>query len=401
VTFNPKVFKKDFPLLNEQIIYLDNASTTQKPNKVIDSVIKFYKDSNANVHRGVYPLSENATFQYENSRNIIANFINADKEEIIFTKSTTESINIVANGIIDKLQNGDEIIVSEMEHHSNLVPWIALTKKHNVKLNFIPVLDDGMLDISTLENLITKNTKLISITHMSNVIGVINPIEKIINIAQSYKIKTLIDAAQSISHLSIDVKKLNCDYLVFSGHKIMGPTGVGILYAKKNILNSMPPLLYGGHMIRDVDLKTFSYNEIPWKFEAGTNNIAQAIGLGTAIEYFKKLDQIAIHKHTKNLILYLINGIKTIPNINIYPKTFNEIGPVIAFSINGVHTYDLAKLLGTKNICIRSGHHCAQPLLQRFKIESLCRVSLYFYNTTEDIDIFLKNLKKIIKILSI
>jgi len=401
VTFNPKIVRNDFPLLNDNIIYLDNASTTQKPNKVINSITKFYKDSNANVHRGVYPLSEKATSQYENSRNIIANFINADKEEVVFTKSTTESINIVSNGMIKRLQKDDEIIITEMEHHSNLVPWIVLSKKYQIKLNVIPVLDDGTLDISKLENLITKKTILISITHMSNVIGVINPIEKIINIAQRYKIKTLIDAAQSISHLSIDVKKINCDYLVFSGHKIMGPTGVGILYAKKNILNSMPPLLYGGHMIRDVSLKNFTYNEIPWKFEAGTNNIAQAIGLGAAIQYFTKLDQIAIHKHTKTLINYLINRMKTIPNINIYPKKYNRIGPVIAFSINGIHTYDLAKLLGTKNICIRSGHHCAQPLLQKFKIESLCRVSLYFYNTTEDIDFFLKNLNKIIKILSI
>ena len=401
MSFDPMNIKKDFPIFkNNNLIYLDNASTTQKPKQVINSMVEFYENYNANVHRGVYGIAEKATLVYEKSRTIIANFINANNEEIIFTKGTTESINIIANAISKDLQTGDEIIISEMEHHSNIVPWLMLSKYKNIKIKYISMLNDGTLNISELKKIISKKTKLISVTHMSNVIGTINPIKEIIDLAHQNNIKVLIDAAQSISHIKIDVKKLKCDYLVFSGHKIMGPTGVGILFGKNNLLKKIPPLLGGGHMIKEVTLQKFSYNDIPWKFEAGTANIAQAIGLGEAIKYLQKFEYNDLHSHTKKITNYLIEKINKVPNIILYPENRKLIGPVISFSIKNIHSYDLTKLLDTQGICIRSGHHCAQPLLNKFKLESLNRVSLYFYNTIDDINMFYDKLIYVIKLLN-
>ncbi|SVD23726.1 uncharacterized protein METZ01_LOCUS376580, partial [marine metagenome] len=294
-------------------------STTQKPNSVINSISNFYKKSNANVHRGTYQVAEEATLQYENSRKIISQFINAKDNEIIFTKSTTESINLIAYSLgFNYFKKNDEILITEMEHHSNIVPWQIISKKFNFILKYIPLNNKGELDISNLSSLITNKTKLISITHMSNVLGTINPIKKIISIANKKNILTLIDAAQSISHIPIDVKKINCDYLVFSGHKIMGPTGVGVLYGKNNLLNSMEPFLSGGHMITDVSMKKSTYNLAPFKFEAGTPNIAQAIGLGEAIKFYNKYTYNDMHNYLHKLYLYLIETLKSTPGIKLY-----------------------------------------------------------------------------------
>ena len=400
MTFNPKDIRKDFPTLNKKLIYFDNASTTQKPIQVINSLKEFYEKYNANVHRGAYSIAEKATYKYEKSRTIVSQFINANNDEIVFTKNTTESINIISNSMSQKLIADDEIIITEMEHHSNIIPWLMLAKKCNVKIKYIPLLKSGKLDIDQLPSLITPKTKLISITHMSNVIGVINPIEKIIKIAHENEVKVLVDAAQSISHQKIDVKKINCDFLVFSGHKILAPSGIGILYSKKKILEELIPLMGGGQMIKEVTLNNFTYNSIPWKFEAGTPNIAGAIGLGEAINYLNTFDLKELHSYTKDLCDYLINKLKTIQGITLYPSNLDTIGPVISFSLKNIHGYDLTKLLDTYGICIRSGHHCAQPILNKYKVNSLNRISLYFYNTKDEIDFFYEKLNKVIKILS-
>ena len=402
MSFDINTFRKNFPILNDSdLVYFDSASTTQKPKSVIESITNFYTHSNANVHRGAYQIAETATKTYELARKQVAQFINANHDEIVFTKSTTEAINLIAYSLgMNNFSKGDEIIISEMEHHSNIIPWQMICKKFDYTLKYIPLLDDGTLDIDYISKLITNKTKLISITHMSNVLGTINPIDKVIDLAKKNKIETLIDAAQSVSHIKIDVKKLDCDYLVFSGHKIMGPTGVGVLYGKKNKLNSLSPFLGGGHMIKEVSMETFSYNDAPWKFEAGTPNIAQVIGLGEAIKFYNSSVDEKLHKYSQQLFKYLIQKLQSIPEVKLYPNQFNSNGPVVSFSIDKLHAYDIAKLLDTFNICIRAGHHCAQPILNKYKVTSLNRVSIYFYNTEEEVDLFYDSLLKVIKILS-
>ena len=402
MSFDVSKVRSNFPILNNNIIYFDNASTTQKPINVIESISKFYKNNNANVHRGTYQLAESATKQYELARESIAQFINASAKEIIFTKSTTESINLIAYSLgMNIFNKGDEIIITEMEHHSNIIPWQMISKRFNLTLKYIPLLNNGTLGINMLSTMITEKTKLISITHMSNVLGTINPIDKIIKIARQNNCQVLVDAAQSISHMKIDIKELNCDYLVFSGHKILGPTGVGVLYGKEKLLQALPPFLGGGHMIKEVTMKNFSYNESPWKFEAGTPNIAQAIGLGEAIKYYQSFNLEDLHNYTSMIFLYLINKLRTIPNIVLYPSDSTiKTGPVVSFTINNTHAYDIAKLLDTFGICIRAGHHCAQPILNKYKLISINRISLYFYNTKDEIDKFYKSLLKVVKILS-
>jgi len=393
--------KKDFPIFeNKSLIYFDNASTTQKPQIVIDSIVEFYKKYNANIHRGAYSIAEKATSKFEESRLIISKFINSDSKEIIFTKGTTESINLIAYTFSQLLNVNDEIIISEMEHHSNILPWQMLVKSHNIKLKFIPILNDGTLDIKAFKKLITNRTKLISVVHISNILGTINPIETIINEAKKHNIPTFIDAAQSITHQKIDVKKLNCDFLAFSGHKIMGPTGVGVLYMKKNYLNKLDPFLRGGHMIKEVDKIQSTWNLPPWKFEAGTANIAQVISLASSINYINEIGINKVNKYEKELLAYLIYKLKNITNIKIYGHKNTNFGPIVSFNIKNCPPYDVAKLLNTFGICIRAGHHCGQLLMKSLNINYTNRVSLYIYNDKQEIDYFIEKLNIVIKILT-
>ena len=399
--------KNDFPIFSNQIngkdfVYLDSAATTQKPNDVIDSVVHYYKNCNSNIHRGIYSISIEATELYEDARSNIGKFINAkSSHEIVFTRNATEAVNLVANTWASQnLKEGDSIILTEMEHHSNLVPWQILAKKLNLKLNFIEIQPDGELILDKLDNLFQENAKFLSLTHVSNVLGTINPIKDIISKAHEHGITTLVDAAQSVPHMPVDVQDLDSDFFVFSGHKMLGPSGIGVLHAKKTLLENMEPFLYGGDMISNVSLREAQWNDVPWKFEAGTPNIAQAIGLGEAIKYFQSFNIADLHDYTSNIFSYLVNKLKAIPNIVLYSADLIDTGPVVSFTINNIHAYDIAKLLDTFGICIRAGHHCAQPILNKYKLTSLNRISLYFYNTKDEIDKFCESLLKVIKILS-
>ena len=392
--------KDDFPIFRNQkkLVYFDSASTTQKPASVINKITEFYSYYNANIHRGTYGIAEKSTFEYESVRKETAKFINSKPNEIIFTKGTTESINLIAYSLSDKFNKGDEILISEMEHHSNIIPWQMLIAKKNIKLKYIPINKDGELDISQINKLINDKTKLISITHMSNVIGTINPIKKIINIAKNHNISVLIDAAQSISHIKIDVQKLDCDFLVFSSHKMMGPTGLGVLYINERKIYEIEPFLRGGHMIKEVKKNTSIWNDPPWKFEAGTSNIAQVIAFGEAIKYILSTGLQKINNHEQILLKYFLEQLKLFDNIKIYGHK-NHSGPIISFNFPDCHSFDIAKLLDTFGIAIRSGHHCAQPLMKSLNSNYTNRVSLYAYNNLKEIDYFVESLKKVLKIL--
>ena len=380
--------KNDFPIFsnfeNKSFIYFDNAATTQKPLSVLNVITDYYTKYNSNIHRGVYSIAELATSNYESVRGKVQKFINApEPKSIIFTKGATESINLVANSWgIKNLSKGDEILITEMEHHSNIVPWQIIANTTGATLKYIPVYD-GQLDLSELDKYITGKTKFVSIIHQSNVFGTINDIEKIINLSHKVGAKVLIDGSQSITHKNIDVQKLNCDFFVFSGHKILGPTGVGVLYGKSDLLNDMPPFIAGGEMIDTVKMDKTTYNDIPWKFEAGTPNIAQVIGLGAAIDYIndfgiKKIENI-LHK----LGNYLFDKLKNIPDIIIYG---DSPGHIVSFNIKGVNPYDLAMILDQYGICIRVGHLCAQPVMEKIHTSSVSRISLYLYNDFDEID---------------
>ena len=395
--------RKDFPLINQVIdgkplVYLDSAATTQKPQVVIDTLTEYYSEYNANIHRGVYHIAEKATSEFEAVRDRITSFINAeDRSEIIFTKGTTESINLVAYSWGRKFLNaGDEILITEMEHHSNNVPWQLVAQVTGAILKYIPVNDEGELE-SPL-SYINQNTKFVAIIHQSNFLGTVNSVEDVISRAHEVGAKVLVDGAQSTAHLPIDVQDMGCDFFVFSGHKMMGPTGVGVLYGKQNILNEMDPFLGGGEMIKEVSMDTVSFNELPWKFEAGTPNIAQVIGLGAAIDYINKIGLDIIKQHGGLLTEYALDKISQIEGVTIYGHAQNR-GPVVSFNIKGVHPHDLAQLLDQQHICIRVGHHCAQPLLTKFKITSSARASFYVYNTTEEIDILIEGIDKSVSIL--
>ena len=395
--------RKDFPLINQIIdgkplVYLDSAATTQKPQVVIDSLSEYYSKYNANIHRGIYQIAEKATLEFEAVRDRVTSFINAeDRAEIIFTKGTTESINLVAYSWGRKfLKPGDEILITEMEHHSNNVPWQLVAQVTGAILKYIPVNDDGELE--NPRSYINENTKFVAVIHQSNVLGTVNPVEEIISRAHEVGAKVLVDGAQSTPHLPIDVQEMGCDFFTFSGHKMMGPTGVGVLYGKKEILSEMDPFLGGGEMIKDVSMDAVSFNELPWKFEAGTPNIAQVIGLGTAIDYINKIGLDVINHQGELLKKYALEKISKIKGITIYGHAQNR-GPVVSFNIEGVHPHDLAQLLDQQHICIRVGHHCAQPLLNKFKINSSARASFYVYNTTEEIDILIQGIEKAVSIL--
>jgi cysteine desulfurase/selenocysteine lyase len=391
-----KKLKKDFPIFknNKNLIYLDNASTTQKPKQVIKSISDFYENSNANIHRGIYKLSQRATKKYEESKNVVAEFINASKDEIIFTRSSTEGINFLSYtlpSILPKEKN--EIVLTEMEHHSNLVPWQQLARRKKMKLKFIKMKDDFTLDIKDAKKKITNKTAILSVVHVSNTLGTINPVKELIAIAKKKNVLTILDAAQSVPHMKVDVKKLGCDFLVFSGHKMLAPLGIGVIYGKKSLLEKLKPFNFGGDMIKKVSLQDAEWNKIPEKFEAGTQNIAGAIGLIEAIKYLKKIGIENIEKREKELMKYLIKKIKEVNDIEIYnPK---NISGILSFNLKGVHSHDVASLLDDHEIAVRAGHHCTMPLMKKLKVPGPARISFCFYNTFEEIDKLVKALKKI------
>lgn len=391
-------YKKDFPLIeNKDITYLDSGATTQKPIQVIEAIENFYKKYNANPHRGAYSLSMDATEIYENTRTKISKFINARyREEIIFSKNATESLNLIAYSYgLDNLKNNDEIVLSIMEHHSNLVPWQNVAKKTGAKLNYMYINDEFELSDEEIENKITDKTKIVGITHVSNVLGTINNVEKIIKYAHKKGAVVIIDASQSIPHMKIDVQKLDADFLVFSGHKMLAPLGIGVLYGKKEILNDMNPFLMGGDMIEYVHEQTTTYAPLPNKFEAGTQNVEGVIGLGTAIDYIENIGYDKIQEIEAEVVNYAKQELSKLDYIKLYitPNEKNH-SSVISFNIEGVHPHDVASILDNYGVCVRSGNHCAQPLLRYIGIDSTCRASFYFYNTKEDVYKLVEALKK-------
>ena len=402
MSFDVDKIRKDFPLLNNNpdLIYFDNAATTQKPNSVLDAINDYYSNYNSNVHRGVYKLAEEATASYESTRDCVANLINSkDRESIVFTSGTTESINLVAHGWAKKhLSKGDHILLTEMEHHSNIVPWQMIAKELDLSIDYIPINRNSELDISNLDKYFSSKTKLVSLTHQSNVLGTINPVKKVIEYAHSNGAVVLVDGAQSTAHQMIDVQNLECDFFVFSGHKIYGPTGVGVLYAKMARFEEMSVVMGGGEMIDQVTKDKFTLNKIPWRFEAGTPQISQVIALRSAIEYLLEIGIDAIGEYENSLINYTQNKLSRIKGIKFYSPEDNK-GPTISFNISDVHSYDYTKLLDKMNIAIRSGHHCAQPLLDILNISSSSRLSLSFYNTIDEVDQFIASTEKALDIL--
>mgnify|MGYP001157430513 FL=1 len=388
--------KSDFPIFKKSdLIYLDNASTTQKPQQVLDAVMSMYTDYNANVHRALYDIGSNATEKFENSRKTISDFINATSEkEIIFTSGTTESINLLAHTLGDSLGPGDDIIVSEMEHHANLVPWQMACDRTGARLKFIPIDSKGELDLSDPEKYFTRSTKIISLTHISNVLGTINPINEIAVIAKEIGALFIVDGAQGIPHQSINVQELGCDFYAFSGHKMLGPTGIGSLWGRMELLEEMNPFMGGGEMIENVSMQSSTWNQVPYKFEAGTPNFVQAVGLGTAVDYLNDLEMDKVTKHERELTNYALGKMSQIEGLRILGSPKNRAG-VISFNIDGIHAHDLAQFLNEDKIAIRVGHHCAQPLLASLNESSVARLSIYIYNDESDIDTFCNSLATI------
>ena len=403
--FDFKTIIKDFPILNRKInekklIYFDNAATSQKPKVVIDALSNFYSNTNANIHRGVHTLSMESTYLYDEAKDKIAEFINApNSNSIIFTRGTTESLNLIADSWgQSNLKEPDNIVITELEHHSNIVPWQELIKKTKSKLKYIPINSDGTLNLSNINNIITKNTKLVSMTHVSNGIGTINNIKEIIKIAKSVGAITIIDAAQSAPHMPLDVADLDCDFLTFSGHKMLAPTGIGVLYGKKEILEAMPPYQKGGDMILEVTFNKSTWNEIPFKFEAGTPNIAGAIGLSAATKYLMEIGMQNIREHEIELTKYAYNNLMNINGIEILgPENIDIRAGLISFNIPDIHPHDLGTFLDSKGIAIRTGHHCAMPLIKKLGSHSSARASFYIYNTNHEIDKFTTEINNSIK----
>ncbi|MGH9973001.1 MAG: aminotransferase class V-fold PLP-dependent enzyme, partial [Nitrososphaeraceae archaeon] len=381
----------------KELVYLDNASTTQKPYTVIDSITDFYSNYNSNIHRAVYQLAEEATNMYEQSREKIANFINVRPEEIIFTRNTTESINLIAHSWArTNLKKDDVIVITEIEHHSNIVPWQILCQERGTRLEYVGIDGNGFLDLEYMIELISsRKVKLVSLSHMSNVLGTIVPIERIIKIAHEHDIPVLVDGAQSVPHMPINVKNMDCDFLVFSAHKMLGPTGVGILYAKKEYLDKMAPFMGGGDMIKEVFKFHTNYNDVPYKFEAGTPNIADVVGFSAAIEYLEKIGMENIRKHEIYLTEYALESMSSLDHITVYgPRDTKYRGGVISFNIADIHPHDLATIMNDHGIAIRSGHHCAQVLMERLDVPATSRASFYIYNTKEEIDKFVNAIKE-------
>ena len=391
MTFNVENIRKDFPILERKIngktlIYFDNAATSQTPSSVIDSISDYYKKYNANIHRGVHSVSEEATEAYENSRKKIQKHFNANlSEEIIFTSGTTHSINIIANGYTDLLSSEDEIIVSGMEHHSNIVPWQMMIEKNHAKLNVIPLKENGKLDLEYFKSVISSKTKVVFLNHVSNALGIINPIEEIIEISHKNGAVVLIDGAQSSAHFNIDLQKLDIDYFTASAHKLCGPTGIGFLYGKKELLKKLSPLMGGGEMISDVTFEKTTYADLPHKFEAGTPNISGAIAFGYALDYLNEIGLENIYNYENELLDYATKSLKQIDGLKIYGDVKNKTS-VISFNIENLHPYDIGSILDKFGIAVRTGQHCAQPIMDHFHISGTVRVSLSFINTKKEVD---------------
>ena len=375
----------------QRLVYLDSGATAQKPNSVIDAELNFYRTSNAAVHRGAHQLAEEATEGFENARSIVAEFIGASSDQIVFTKSATESINLVAYALTEKIKPGDRIVVSEMEHHANLIPWQQLAKRTGAELAWFEVTPEGRLDLSNIDSVITSNTAIVAITHQSNVLGTINPIESIVKRAQSVGAEVLIDACQSVPHMAVDVQKLGVDYLAFSGHKALGPTGVGVLWGKN--LEALPPFLFGGSMIENVTMTDATWAPAPKKFEAGVPNMAQAIGLGAAMQYLTNIGLNSIHEHELYLAKALLAGLADSKDLKVFgPTDLVDRGGTISFTVDGIHPHDLGQFLDAKGVAVRTGHHCAWPLARKFKIQATTRASLYLYNDLSDVDALLSGI---------
>lgn len=396
--FDVQTVRSQFPVLNRTIgknrlVYFDNGATAQKPKSVIDRIQKYYSEENANIHRGVHHLSQVATSAYEEVRIQIAKYINANhSEEIIFTKGTTDSINLVAHSFGKLLNEGDEVLITGMEHHSNIVPWQMLAEEKNLTLRYIPITETGEL-VNDWGSYITSKTKMISLTHVSNALGTVNPIQNIIEKAREVGAKVLVDGAQSLQHFKIDVQALDIDFFAFSGHKIFGPTGTGVLYGKKDLLDAMPPYQGGGDMIKEVTLQKTTYNDLPHKFEAGTPNIAGIIGLGAAFDFLNELPMKEVIAHETQLLRYAEEQLQKIEGLRIIGTAKDKVS-VISFLVDGTHPYDVGTILDQQGVAVRTGHHCTQPIMQFFDIPGTIRASFALYNTNEEVDIFVKALEK-------
>ncbi len=403
MTLNLNDIRKDFPILDREtangrrVIYLDSTATSQKPVQVIEAMNDYYRRSNANIHRGVHTLAEEATSLYEGARERIAKFVNAaSSREIIYTRNTTESINLVAySWARANLRAGDLVILTEMEHHSNLVPWHMLQMERGIELEFIPVTEDGLLDLDAYKALLNRTPKLVSFTHMSNVLGTINPAGEIIKLAHAAGAVVLVDGAQSVPHLAVDVQALDADFYAFSAHKMCGPTGIGVLYGKSALLEAMPPFLGGGDMIKEVKLRSFRANSLPHKFEAGTPAIAEAIGLGAAVDYLTNVGMSDIAAHEHEITEYALDRLEEIPGVKLFGPSADKKGGVAAFTMEGIHPHDVAQILDQDGIAVRAGHHCAQPLHEKFGIPATSRASFYLYSTKEEVDMLVKGLYKV------
>lgn len=399
--------RKDFPILNQLVrgkplVYLDSAATTQKPKSVIDSMNQYYLENNANIHRAVHYLSERATYDYEAVRANVQNFINAaHSHEIIFVRGVTEGINLIAQSYgRTYLKTGDEIVITAMEHHSNIVPWQLLCAQMGAVLRVIPVGDNGELDLDIYTDLLTEKTKLISIIHVSNVLGTINPVKKMIAIAHAKNIPVVLDGAQAIPHLAVDVRDLNCDFYLFSGHKAYGPTGIGVVYGKTDYLEKMPPYQGGGDMIKQVSFAETTYQDLPYKFEAGTPNIAGTIGLGAALDYLRDTGMQNIVTHDRELLNYATKALSNIPGLKIIGNADNKIA-ILSFVLSDIHAHDIGTILDSEGIAVRTGHHCAMPLMERFGLPATVRASFGLYNTREEVDLLVKGLDKVNQVFSI
>ncbi len=404
---NVEKIREDFPILSRTVrgkplVYLDSAATSQKPQAVIDSVSDFYSRYNANVHRAIYELGEEATRAYEGAREKVAQFIHArSPNEVAFTKSTTESINTIAYGwgIKGKLREGDEIVSTVMEHHSNHIPWYFVQDAKGVKLKWVGMSDDGALKMEDYDTLITKRTKVVTVTHASNVLGTINPVQEIAKRAHEVGAICVVDAAQSVPHMPVDVQKIDCDFLAFSGHKMLGPTGIGVLYGKEERLQEMEPLMGGGEMIREVHLGTAKWNDVPFKFEGGTPNMAGAIGLGVAVDYLNAIGMDNVRRHEVELTEYALDALSGVKGFHGFGlKDASRRGGVISFTLGDVHPHDIASILDVEGIAIRSGHHCAQPLMERLNVPATARASFYVYNTPEEVDRLAAGLQKVLDV---